>query len=73
NEAVEIIRHSKRVFSDFRSKFNKRIASLALEFKNNQLRYEQTTAPSRTDIDEFITQDVAKQILKRYLSGTNID
>ncbi|CAI2189613.1 18169_t:CDS:1, partial [Funneliformis geosporum] len=44
-----------------------------LEFKNNQLRYELTTAPSRTDIDEFLTQDVAKQILKRYLSGTNID
>ena len=65
--------HSKRVLTDFRSKFNKGIASLTLEFKNKQSRNGQTSTPSRTDIDEFITQDVVKQILKRYLSGTNMD
>ena len=65
--------HSKRVLTDFRSKFNKGIASLTLEFKNKQSRNGQTSTPSRTDIDEFITQDVVKQILRRYLSGTNMD
>ena len=63
--------HSKRVLTDFRSKFNKGIALLT--FKNIQSRNGQTSTPSRTDIDEFITQDVVKQILKRYLSGTNMD
>ena len=65
--------HSKRVLTDFRSKFNKGIASLTLKFKNKQSRNGQISTPSRTDIDEFITQDVIKQILKRYLSGTNMD
>ena len=31
------------------------------------------SSPSKIDIDAFITQDVAKQILKRYLTGTNVD
>ena len=37
------------------------------------MRDGKTSAPSRTDIDAFINQDVTKQILKRYLSGTNMD
>jgi hypothetical protein len=43
------------------------------EFKNKRSREGQTSAPSRTDIDEFITHAVAKQVLKRYLNGTNVD
>ena len=31
------------------------------------------SSPSKIDIDAFITQDVAKKILKRYLTGTNVD
>ncbi|PKC03538.1 hypothetical protein RhiirA5_380096 [Rhizophagus irregularis] len=73
NEAVEIICHSKRVLTDFRSKFNKNIASLVDEFKNKRSREGQISAPSRTEIDEFITHVVAKQVLKRYLNGTNVD
>ncbi|CAB4403692.1 unnamed protein product [Rhizophagus irregularis] len=73
NEAVEIICHSKRVLTDFRSKFNKNIASLVDEFKNKRSREGQISAPSRTEIDEFITRAVAKQVLKRYLYGTNVD
>ncbi|CAB4493697.1 unnamed protein product [Rhizophagus irregularis] len=73
NEAVEIICHSKRVLTDFRSKFNKNIASLVDEFKNKRSREGQISAPSRTEIDEFITRAVAKQVLKRYLNGTNVD
>ena len=73
NEAVEIICHSKRVLTDFRSKFNKKISSLVLDFKRERSRDGQASALSRTDIDEFITEAVTKQILKRYLNGTNVD
>ena len=73
DEAVEIICHSKRVLTDFRSKFNKGIASLALEFKNKQSRNRSALVISSTDIDQFITLDVSKQILKRYLNGTNME
>ncbi|RIB08465.1 hypothetical protein C2G38_2211604 [Gigaspora rosea] len=66
NEAVEIICHLKRVLTDFRSKFNKKIAGLVLEFKKRRSREEQVLTPSRSDINEFITQDVTEQILKRY-------
>ncbi|CAG8713474.1 16680_t:CDS:2, partial [Racocetra fulgida] len=34
---------------------------------------EQISIPSRSDINKFITQEVVEQILKRYLSGTNMD
>ncbi|KAF0352753.1 hypothetical protein F8M41_015190 [Gigaspora margarita] len=71
NEAVEIICHLKRVLTDFCSKFNKKIAGLVLEFKERQSREEQVLTPSRSDIKEFITQDIVEQILKRYLKGTN--
>jgi hypothetical protein len=60
---VEIINHSKHVLTDFRSKFNKKVSSLALSLKNKRLRDGKTSAPSRTEIDDFITQDVAKQTL----------
>ncbi|CAB5356138.1 unnamed protein product [Rhizophagus irregularis] len=73
NEAVEIICHSKQVLTDFRSKFNKNIASLVDEFKNKRSREGQISAPSRTEIDEFITRAITKQVLKRYLNGTNVD
>ncbi|RIB23568.1 hypothetical protein C2G38_2170937 [Gigaspora rosea] len=46
---------------------------LVLEFKERRSREEQVLTPSKSDINEFITQDVAEQILKRYLKGTNID
>jgi hypothetical protein len=46
---------------------------LALRLKNNRLRDGKTSAPSRTEIDDFITQDVAKQTLSRYLTGTNMN
>ncbi|CAG8757022.1 10319_t:CDS:1, partial [Cetraspora pellucida] len=72
NEAVEIICHSKRVFTDFRSKFNKSIAELVHEFKERGLG-EQISTPSRLDINEFITHEVGERLLKRYLSGTNKD
>ncbi|CAG8577304.1 17600_t:CDS:2 [Cetraspora pellucida] len=57
NEAVEIICHSKQVFTDFRSKFNKSIAELVHEFKKRGLE-EQISTPSRLDINEFITHEV---------------
>ncbi|KAF0479484.1 hypothetical protein F8M41_023873 [Gigaspora margarita] len=34
---------------------------------------EQILAPSRNDINEFITQKVVVKALKRYLSGANIE
>ncbi|CAG8627679.1 15489_t:CDS:10, partial [Dentiscutata erythropus] len=76
NEAVEIICYSKRVLTDFRSKFNQRIVALVIEFKNKHSREEQSeqiSAPSRNDINEFITQEVTVKALKRYLSGANIE
>ncbi|CAG8690210.1 35938_t:CDS:10 [Gigaspora margarita] len=47
--------------------------ALVLEFKEKQSREQQMLIPSRTNINEFITQEVVRQVLKRYLSGTNID
>ncbi|RIB19923.1 hypothetical protein C2G38_2180572 [Gigaspora rosea] len=45
----------------------------AVEIIVIQSEEQQMLIPSRTDINEFITQEVVKQVLKRYLSGTNID
>ncbi|CAG8689650.1 23514_t:CDS:2 [Dentiscutata erythropus] len=72
NEAIEIICYLKRVLTDFRSKFNQKITMLVQDFKKNRSG-ERTLPPSRSDIDEFITQEVAEQILQRYLNSTNID
>ncbi|CAG8673037.1 1907_t:CDS:2, partial [Cetraspora pellucida] len=72
NEAVEIICHLKRVLTDFCSKFNQRIATLVNDFKERQSE-KQTPSPLRSDLNEFVTQEVTEQILQRYLNGTNVN
>lgn len=72
NDAEEVICHSKRVLTDFRSKFNKKITALVNELKDKRLREgRNTAAPSRTEIAEFISQDVVENVLSRYLTGTD--
>lgn len=65
NSAEEVICHSRRVLSDFRSKLNKKIDEKVREFK------EIHTRPTNLNITEFISQEVVEQILFRYLTGTD--
>jgi len=71
NDAEEIICHSKRVLTDFRSKLNKKIDARVTEFKEKRTREERTTAPTDTEINEFLSQEVVERILDRYLNGTD--
>ncbi|PKB96945.1 hypothetical protein RhiirA5_433974 [Rhizophagus irregularis] len=71
NNAEEVICHSKRVLTDFRSKLNKKISTKVREFKDIRIREGQTTMPVRSEIEEFMTSEVVEQILHRYLKGTN--
>ena len=71
NDAEEIICHSKRVLTDFRSKLNKKIYSRVCELKEKRIREERTTVPTETEIKEFLSQEVIERILNRYLKGTN--
>jgi len=41
------------------------------EFKEKQIREKRTTAPTETEIEEFLSQEVVEQILNRYLKGTD--
>ena len=60
--------------TDFRSKFNKNIVTKVREFKEKRTRERQeTSALLTTEINEFISQEVAEQILSRYLNGTDIE
>ncbi|CAG8757312.1 4917_t:CDS:1, partial [Cetraspora pellucida] len=72
NKTVEIICHLKRILTDFCNKFNQRIVTLVNDFKKKQLG-EQTLLPLRSDLNEFITQEVTEQILQKYLNSTNVD
>jgi len=73
NDAEEIICHSKRVLTDFRSKLNKKIGARVVEFKDKRIREGQTIAPMPTgaEIEEFLSIEVAERILDRYLKGTD--
>jgi hypothetical protein len=72
NDAEEVICHSKRVLTDFRSKFNKKIIALVNELKDIQSRERRNaTTPTKSEIAEFISQDVVENVLGRYLTGTN--
>ncbi|PKK59385.1 hypothetical protein RhiirC2_794902 [Rhizophagus irregularis] len=71
SDAEEVICHSKRVLTDFRSKLNKKIDARVSEFKEKRIREELTTAPTRTEIEEFLSKEVVEQILDRYLKGTD--
>ena len=71
NDAEEVICHSKRVLTDFRSKLNKKIDARVSEFKEKRIRKERTTAPTGIEIEEFLFQEVVKRILDRYLNGTD--
>ena len=71
NDAEEVICHSKRVLTDFRSKLNKKIETRVSEFKEKRIREGRTAAPTETEIEEFLSQEVVEQILNRYLTGTD--
>lgn len=73
SDAEEVISHSKRTLSDFRSKFNKKIEALVRELKEKRLKEGLEIATiSRSEVNEFISQSVIeKKILSRYLRGTN--
>lgn len=71
SNAGEVISHSKRVLTDFRSKFNKKIDTKVHEFKESRLREGQRTAPTTKEIEEFISQEVVEQLLYRYLAATD--
>jgi len=71
NNAEEVICHSKRVLTDFRSKLNKKIEKKVCEFKERRARERKITAPTSSEIKEFMTQEVVEQILYRYLTGTD--
>ncbi|PKY26463.1 hypothetical protein RhiirB3_528595 [Rhizophagus irregularis] len=71
SDAEEVICHSKRVLTDFRSKLNKKIDARVSEFKEKRIREELTTAPTRTEIEEFLSKEVVENILDRYLKGTD--
>ena len=72
NNVEEVICHSKRVLTDFRSKFNKKIITLVNELKEKRSRegYNMIT-PTRLEISKFISQEVVEKVLHRYLSGTD--
>lgn len=72
-EAGEVISHSKRTLSDFRSKFNKKIEALVRDLKeirsNEGLEIATIT---RSEVNEFISQKVIEdEILSRFLKSTN--
>ncbi|POG66596.1 hypothetical protein GLOIN_2v1844060 [Rhizophagus irregularis DAOM 181602=DAOM 197198] len=71
SDAEEVICHSKRVLTDFCSKLNKKIDARVSEFKEKRIREELTTAPTRTEIEEFLSKEVVENILDRYLKGTD--
>jgi hypothetical protein len=71
SNATEVICHSKRVLTDFRSKFNFKVNTKVKEFKEIRRREGSITAPTRTDIEEFMSVKVVERILNRYLKGTN--
>ncbi|CAI2199590.1 4013_t:CDS:2, partial [Funneliformis geosporum] len=72
NDAEEVICHSKRVLTDFCSKFNKRIAMKVNELKERRSRKGlNIIIPTRTEIEEFMSQEIIKQILYRYLTKTD--
>jgi hypothetical protein len=71
NDAEEVICHSKRVLTDFRSKLNKKIYARVIEFKDKRIREKRTTAPTEAEIEEFLSNEVVEQILNRYLKGTD--
>lgn len=72
HDAEEVISHSKWTLADFRSKFNKQIAGKVRELKEIRSREElNNITPTRSEINEFISQEVVEQILNRYLKGTN--
>jgi hypothetical protein len=71
NNAEEVIGHSKRVLTDFRSKVNKKIDTKVHEFKESRLRAGQRTTPTTTEIEEFMSQEVVEQLLFRYLAATD--
>ncbi|RGB30451.1 hypothetical protein C1646_671687 [Rhizophagus diaphanus] len=71
SDAEEVICHSKRILTDFCSKFNKKIDVRVSEFKEKRIREELTTAPIRTEIEEFLSKEVVENILDRYLKGTD--
>ncbi|POG74086.1 hypothetical protein GLOIN_2v1771701 [Rhizophagus irregularis DAOM 181602=DAOM 197198] len=71
NNAEEVICHSKRTLTDFRSKLNKKIDAKVHEFREIRVKKGKTTAPARSEIEEFMTSEVVEQILYRYLTGTD--
>lgn len=71
SDAEEVICHSKRVLTDFRSKLNKKIGMLVSEFKGKRIREGRTTAPPVIEIEEFLSKEVVEKILDRYLKGTD--
>ncbi|EXX60020.1 hypothetical protein RirG_183720 [Rhizophagus irregularis DAOM 197198w] len=71
NNAEEVICHSKWTLTDFRSKLNKKIDAKVHEFREIRVKKGKTTAPARSEIEEFMTSEVVEQILYRYLTGTD--
>ncbi|CAI2200532.1 18302_t:CDS:2, partial [Funneliformis geosporum] len=59
NDVEEVICYSKRVLTDFYSKFNKKIAIKVNELKERQSRKRlNIIIPIRTEIENFISQEV---------------
>ncbi|RGB22770.1 hypothetical protein C1646_775573 [Rhizophagus diaphanus] len=59
DNAIDIIKHTKKVFGDFRNNFNNDIDTLVIKYKERQQR------------QDFIDEAVANKVFSRFLAATN--
>jgi hypothetical protein len=71
NEAKGLLEKTRKVFTDFRNKFNGQVLAQIKEYK--VVRSESTRRePSQKEIKEYITEEVTEKFLGRQLGGANL-
>ncbi|PKB94905.1 hypothetical protein RhiirA5_437796, partial [Rhizophagus irregularis] len=60
-----IIKHTKKVFGDFRNNFNNDIDALVTKYK------ERRVTLNDLEIEDFIDEAVANKVFSRFLAATN--
>jgi hypothetical protein len=71
NEAKGLLEKTRKVFNDFRNKFNGQVLAQVKEYK--AVRSESArNEPSQKEIKEYITEEVTEKFLGRQLGGANL-
>ncbi|CAB5204214.1 unnamed protein product [Rhizophagus irregularis] len=65
DNAIDIIKHTKKVFGDFRNNFNNDIDALVTKYK------ERRVTLNDLEIEDFIDEAVANKVFSRFLAATN--